>query len=530
MLSQLIKPLFLYPTTRSRSLRNSLSLGTWLAFIIVLAGLLGLAMAVGQPGPAMIGWVILFFGAAAILYRPRFGLYQILLLALVADTNLMAWFPFTKNLSSRESLLFLSDAVIFSPLEIFIVLTFVSWFIHRAALGKLRFFGGQLFIPTLLFFAFACGGLAYGIYKAGDLTIALWEFRPIAYLVAIIILTSNLLEHREHAIRLFWFGMAAIIVEGIIGTLVLIIGLKGNLDGIASLTDHAAAIHLNSAIIFTMALWLYRTPTKWRIIMLAALPVILTTYIATQRRAGFLSLGIALLALSVVLLMQNRRLFWKIVPPMILFGAAYLAIFWNQQGILAHPAEAVKSVLVPQQANLASQTSNYYRWLENANISYTLHVRPLTGIGFGHKFYVIYPMADISFFAWWQYLAHNSVLWIWLKMGLFGFLAMLFLVSSALTMSTQVLMRLPRSEISAVMLAASMYLLMHFIYAYADISWDTRSMIYVGAVIGMVNCIPRIQNNPLPSRPKRWPWQPDLIPETRFFGSEGKGEGKTKAA
>jgi O-antigen ligase len=520
MLSQLIKPLYPFHTVYSRALRNSLGLAAWLGILSILTAAIAITLSSGQPGPAVIAWVLFLFGAAAILYRPRFGLYQILFYSLLADTGLMFWFPFTKNFSSRESLMFVSDAIIFSPLEVFIVLTFAAWMIHRVALNRLRFFYGQLFIPAVAFFFFSVLGLAYGLYTSGNLTIALWEFRPIAYLAALIILSSNLLEYREHAIRLFWVAMAALIVEGIIGTLVLFVTLKGSLAGVASLTQHAVAIHINSALIFAMALWIYRTPPRQRMVMLAALPVLLITYFATQRRAGFLSLGIALLALSVILLVQNYRLFLRIVPPMILLGTLYLAVFWNQQGILAHPAEAVKSIMAPEQASFASQSSNFYRWLENANISYTIHQNPLTGVGFGQTFLVIYPMADISFFDWWQYLAHNSILWIWLKTGLFGFLAMLFLVGSALAISAQVLMRLPRDEISAVMAAASLYLLMHFIYAYADISWDTRSMVYVGSVIGMVNCMPRIVGKRLPLTPKRWPWQPDPEPETLPVGEE----------
>jgi hypothetical protein len=513
MQNLLLKPLIPHPTIRSRTLRNNLTLLIWLALIAGAAGLISLLMVLQTPSVAMIGWVILFFGVAAILYRPRFGIYLILFFALVGDTRLMHWFPFAKNLSSRESLLFLNDSIIFSPLEIYIVLTFFSWLVHRISMRKLQFYTGQLFFPTILFFACAITGLAYGIYSNGDLNIALWEFRPIVYLVAMIFLASNLLERREHAIRLFWFGMAALIVEGIIGTLYLFIQLKGNLTGVNSLTEHAVAIHINSAIIFALGLLIYRTDPKKRAVMLAAMPLILITYFATQRRAGFLSLGIAILVLAIVLLLQNRRMFFKIVPPIAIFIAVYMAVFWNQQGVLAHPVEAVKSMLLPEQASLASQTSNYYRTVENANIAFTIHTKPLTGVGFGQKFYVLYPLADISFFAWWQYLAHNSILWVWLKMGVFGFIAMIFMVSSALMISGQTLQKLPRSEISAVVLASSLYLLMHFIYAYADISWDARSMIYVGSVMGIINSMPNILNKTSPTRAKRWPWQTTSEPE-----------------
>ena len=36
-------------------------------------------------------------------------------------------------------------------------------------------------------------------------------------------------------------------------------------------------------------------------------------------------------------------------------------------------------------------------------------------------------MPDISFFEFWEYIPHNNVLWIWIKIGFFGFVAMLFM-------------------------------------------------------------------------------------------------------
>ena len=64
--------------------------------------------------------------------------------------------------------------------------------------------------------------------------------------------------------------------------------------------------------------------------------------------------------------------------------------------------------------------------IENNNLEFTIHQKPLTGVGFGNKFFVIIPMADISFFTWWQYFPHNSVIWIWLKTGVGGFIAMFY--------------------------------------------------------------------------------------------------------
>jgi hypothetical protein len=71
---------------------------------------------------------------------------------------------------------------------------------------------------------------------------------------------------------------------------------------------------------------------------------------------------------------------------------------------------------------------------------------------------------------------------------------------------------MPGGDLSTVILTANLYIVMHFIYAYVDMSWDTQSMLYIGLCIGMINCVERIVAVPLPTPRKRWHWQPDPQP------------------
>lgn len=481
----------------------------WLAGMMGAAALMGFWIFTKQPTPVMFLWMAYLFGMAAILYQPRYGVYLIAFFTLVGDVYLTWQYPFSKNFSSIESAFYLGPGLIFSPLETYIVLTFASWLVHSIATRKRMLFTGPLFKPVMIFFLFVLGGLAYGFLTHGDMKIALWEARPIFYMVALFVLASNLFTRREHSIHLMWFVMAALFIEGVIGTQIFLVDLKGNLTGVNQITEHAVAIHINSAFVFAAGLWFFRTSNTKRFVLLAALPVMFITYLATQRRASYLTLGIAFGLMAILLYQERRKLFWLLVPPLIVAGILYVGAFWNSQGALGKPVQALKSIVAPSQVTIRDQSSNVYRYVENINLSYTIHQKPITGVGFGQKFYVIVPMADISFFEWWQYLPHNSIIWIWLKTGVFGFIAMLYMVSAAIMQGAQTLKRAPRNEISAVLLAGSLYLLMHFMYAYADISWDTKSMVYVGTVIGIINALPHILAQPLPANPKRWPWQPE---------------------
>jgi hypothetical protein len=68
---------------------------------------------------------------------------------------------------------------------------------------------------------------------------------------------------------------------------------------------------------------------------------------------------------------------------------------------------------------------------------------------------------------------------------------------------------MPGGDLSAFALMATLYIVMHFIYAYVDISWEAQSMIYVGAMMGLINGMERIVAQPVPCPARRWPWQPE---------------------
>ena len=57
-----------------------------------------------------------------------------------------------------------------------------------------------------------------------------------------------------------------------------------------------------------------------------------------------------------------------------------------------------------------------------------------------------------------------------------------------------------------------LYLVMHFVYAYVDMSWDTQSMVYVGTAMGLLNALERIVEQPVPTPFKRWKWEPEPTP------------------
>jgi hypothetical protein len=478
--------------------RDELLLLAW--FGLLLAGSLLAALAlvrtgVTGPEPVLFAWIAYVAGALLILVQPRWGLYLIIFLALLGDMRLMPAYPFIKNFSSPESLFYISDAYIVSALEVYLVLTLGAWLFRERMARRLRIYSGELLAPVLLFGLLVIWGLVYGLgLQPGDLRVGLWEARAILYLPLFMLLASNLLRTPGQIRLFFWFAIAGMVIESIVGTVYVFETYGLDLSRFDRLTEHAAAIHLNVIILLAFAVWLYRRGTRFeRALLPLLLLVIGLPYLAAQRRAAFISLTIALALLAPVLYQQRRRLFWLLLPVAVTGALLYLGAFWNSSHPVALPAQAIKSVLSQTGASAEDWSSNYYRILENINIAFTIHMSPLTGVGFGNPFHIRVVMPDISFFEWWQYITHNSILWIWMKMGVFGFIALVVMIAMSLMTGVRVLVLLRQQEdtlpgyLQPMALVAVLYVVMHFMYAYVDISWDAQSMLLLGGMVGIIN-------------------------------------------
>lgn len=500
----------LEPIKTAKQLKNQKSFYQvfWIFLVTGISAVLAFLMITDGPSFSDLAWIIFWICVAAVAIQPRLGVHIIIFMTLVGDKNVSWWFPFTKNFSSEESLLFYSNSFSFSPLEIFIVITALMWVLKGILRRDLRIKTGPLFWPAAVFTFFMAAGLIYGLTTGGNTNIALWESRAIFYIFAMLVLTSNLIKDKEHINTLFWMIILALFFEGIIGSYTLIYEYDFKISEIETLFDHSASIHTNIYFLFLIAGFLFKkvSGTKKALLLLMIAPVALT-YLASQRRSAFLSLGIALALLFVLIYRERRYLFRFIVPPLVVVVIVYTGVFWNSSNALALPAQAVKSVIAPEATSEKDLSSNLYRITENLNSEFTIRQRPITGVGFGNKFFILYPLPDISFFEWWEYITHNSIIWIWMKAGFFGFASMIYLVALSILIGVRAVIKLPKSELRVIGITMILYLIMHFIFAYVDISWTDQSMVLVGTTMGLLNVFREIAEKPEIVPEPRWPWQ-----------------------
>lgn len=442
-------------TTLARSRVTEPFLGVSLALILLL----------------LLGWII----------RPRATLYATMFLTAVSDQVTVWWFPFVKNLSSRESISFVADGLTTSPLEITLY--------TGAAISCLRRYANtgtfvprtHLMRPILIFMAFAVTGFARGIVAGGDLRIAILESRSILYIALVFVIAVNECDTRDQLRHALWAMAAGVVVQSLLSLEHLSRLDAAALETLDSLNEHGSSIGQNLLIVTLLGLVLMKVKrplTKWAL-MVGLVPTVFVVFVA-QRRAGVAALVVAGAMMAIALFWRRRRAFWLITPLITVLLVGYVGAFWNSTSSVGFPAQAIKTIVSPDSASAEDRSSDLYRIIEAYDLNFTIRTDPLLGLGFGRPFYRPVPLPDISVFELNAYMPHNSILWIWIKMGFGGFVAMFYLLGKAVMLGADRVRRMEHGVDLVVTLSAVLFIVMYTVYTYVDVSWDARNTVFLG--------------------------------------------------
>ena len=83
---------------------------------------------------------------------------------------------------------------------------------------------------------------------------------------------------------------------------------------------------------------------------------------------------------------------------------------------------------------------------------------------------------------------------------------MVLMVGSTIAIGVHSYDRLPGGEYKAIGATMLMYVIMHFIYAYVDMSWENQSMVFVGTAIGVLGCLDAVMAKPVKTSQLRFRW------------------------
>ncbi len=419
----------------------------------------------------LLGWVI----------RPRATLYAALFLTALSDLVTISWFPFVKNLSSRESISFVADAFTVSPLDLTLLIGALISVLRRYAREGTVIAPNPLTRPILLFTLFVIYGFGRGLTSGGDARVAVLEGRPLFYILATFVIITNECPENAHVRHALWAVLGGVIAQSLLS-----IQFLGQLDpatreGLESLNEHGSSIGQNLLLVTFLGLVLLRVRRpvlKW-CLGLGLVPV-MYVYFVSQRRAGVATLVVAGALLAITLFWRRRPTFWKVTPLVTILLIGYVGAFWNSTSTAGFPAQAVKSIVAPGSATAEDASSDLYRIVEAYDLNFTIRTDPIKGLGFGRAFYRPIPLPDISVFELNAFQPHNSILWIWIKMGFAGFVAMFYLFARSIVVGAHRVRRMVIDDDLVVSLSALLFVVMFAVYSFVDVSWDARNTVLLG--------------------------------------------------
>jgi O-antigen ligase len=453
--------------------------------------------------------VVVLVGMVICVSKPVWGVYFTVALAILGDAAIFPSYPFTKNLSSTESILYVGEGLSLSPIDLLLGALAFGWVIGMLATRHWTLYRGRLFTPMMVFTAFVLVGLVWGLGRGGAPYVAYWEIRALLYVPVLFVLITNLLDQPRQYRTLLWVVMVALTFNGLAALQEYFSLTAADRKALESLGEHGAAVQAAALIVFTVATWLFRRRDgfsgRW-VLLFMAVPVT-WAFLLSERRAGMVALFAGLALVLLVLRWHNRRRFWMALPIVLVLFGAYLGAFWNAPGVPGFPAQAVKSVVAPDQQSEEDKASDEYRNIERHDVVTTIRANPVMGIGFGQRFYQPWPLPNISFFVFWEYITHNSVLWIWMKAGIGGFVAMLVMFATALRSGARALLATEDAAAKVVTLTSVAYVLMFGVFAYVDIAWDTRNVVLLAVCLAQIDRAAGRRNEP--------PQQPPLRPRER---------------
>jgi hypothetical protein len=434
--------------------------------------------------------------------NPRIGLYILFAACCLIENDgrvnkarvFTTYIPFFLNYNTIG--LFFHAKVLnpikFCPAEQFIVLAFMSWLIRAIAKRELHFERGAFLNTILLYIACVTVGFIHGLATGGDFLDAVWEVRPQFLFLAAYILAANVLTDRKQLMPIFWI---TIILLGFRGLL----GVQGYLELIQSgpisdqgILAHEDSLMFNILFFIPIILSFCKAPRKLIWWSLLFVPAAAFADLENNRRAGIAAFIIAFAALLLImwqLVPERRTAITRFIIATGLISTIYLPVAWNATGAWAFPARAIRSQSDP---NGRDQQSDAYRYEEDTDLQYTRDTSPWIGYGYGKPWIEIMPLPKVTT-TFLQLVAHDSVLWVWMRLGHIGFFCFMMMLATVLIRGPQLCRATKDPILLAFGIIAILYFLMCYIYGKYDLQYvNYRSMIMLGMLTGILGIVPKL--------------------------------------
>lgn len=490
--------------------------------LLMISSLLAAGIAAAIVGSALMVWlwqnpvrgVYVLFGASVML-DAQFP-------AIKYKDDVGSYLPFFQDISSWTHV----HGISVSLNELFMALLLLIWLLKGIAERSLHFEKGSLMRPLGLFMLMVLVGEFRGISSGGNFHDSLWEIRSQVYMLVAYIAACNLIKTRFHVHVLTWILIIGAGLKGIQGVYRYQLELHGDLGGAEALFAHEQSFFFNAFLTLAIILFLYEGSRRMRRTVLWLMPFVIYANLANNRRAAIVAIAVAVFAALLVTLIVHAPSRVRAAVTLLILAVVlppYYLYYQNKDGTLAKPARAIASNFNPSPRDAAS---NLYRDNENKDILATMQTSPIIGVGFGKRMLTPYKLADISqIYEFWNLLPHNSILWIWMRLGIIGYLLFWMLIGTAMVQSIAVMRRLKDPYLRGLALFILLMVMQEVIFGYLDLQWTNyRNLITIGILFALISRL-----EALPSEAETAPPDADIVVEVRRRSARTAKEARTRA-
>lgn len=452
--------------------------------LILVPGLVLAGIAIGSS--YILALLAVAIIAALVIRWPTVGFFVILVGTLSIDqspTDVVGGSPQIYFFYWPISLQGLPDRPI-GFLMLFVLLVFI---LHNLLKRRKALRGGELLLPFLLFIVCVIWGIVHGLSSGGNIQIIVEEVRSFWYLFLGYLLAYNFISKKLHLRNFFWCVIICAGIKALQGVYIYIFVIHGDLADNHQIMAHEESYFWISILLLIIIFSLHSKYKPQFYTALILLPFMLLALVANNRRADFVALILGLLVAWIMVFAVKPRArvsLTVIFVITVLFAGAYVAAFYNGSGGFSEPARAVVSVFSPDPTQAAS---NLYRSIENFDLKYTIMLNPM-GLGFGKPFLQPILLPNIvALDPVYNYIPHNTIYWVWMRLGPIGYLALWFLFGSIIVRGLIISRQLKDKYLQLISIYIVAMIIMEIIVAYADYQLSFyRNVVFVGMLAGIL--------------------------------------------
>ena len=498
--------------TQSLHVRNGNSLPITGIEWGILTALFAVSCAVAAVIHATNGSIVTGFGLVLALglllltiYRIEWSLFLLIGMVLLFDQDRIPGFrPFTYvakyfvNLKEHPYLPQF-DAGVTNLVELHIFLLLLVWLVVFAAQRPKPLTPVPVWGAAILCFGGIVFFFIHGLRIGGEFLPAVWEVRALIYLGFFYWFVPQLVRTKEHVKTLVWVFIGVITFKALQGV-ARFWALGLTFGGYPTLTNHEDPVFVTTLVILLLGLVLFQVRTPQLTALLWLLLPLLAGFYAGQRRTAYAGMAISFIAFVILLPKAERWALIRIFLPIVFIGAVYCAVFWESESRWASPVRLIKTGLYSDEQEEAGDRyySNLYRDFENYNLAFTVKRAPVLGVGFGNKYDMPIPLADIPF-PLRDFIAHNQVLWFLAKTGAVGYFCFWIFFNCFAFRGAYALRRFKDPYFKAISVMIVVAIFNQMVASYYDLQLTFyRNMVYLGCLMGLLGAMENIERQHTP--------------------------------